>query len=148
MISPILFWNIRGVRSSKLRLRNIIKKFKPNIIALAEPFLREDKITTLLGKYNCNSFVTNERHSGKIWLLWNSEISIQWLNGSNQFVSVKVEANRFVFILTIIYAKCNPVERKNLWEDLVEMSNGNLPWILCGDFNIIREDLERRGGLP
>ncbi|XP_042958231.1 uncharacterized protein LOC122293850 [Carya illinoinensis] len=59
-----------------------------------------------------------------------------------------VEENGFVFILTIVYAKCNPVERKNLWEDLVETSNGNLPWILCGDFNIIREDSERQGGLP
>ncbi|KAG2411217.1 hypothetical protein I3760_Q020500 [Carya illinoinensis] len=128
--------------------RAITRPNKPKIIALAEPFLREDKIPTLLGKYNCDSFVTNERHSGKIWLLWNSDISIQWLNGSNQFVSVKVEENGFVFILTIVYAKCNPVERKNLWEDLVELSNGNLPWILCGDFNIIREDSERRGGNP
>ncbi|XP_042964017.1 uncharacterized protein LOC122298309 [Carya illinoinensis] len=72
----------------------------------------------------------------------------KWLRGSNQFVSVKVEEKGFVFILTIVYAKCNPVERKHLWDDLVEMSYGNLPWLLCGDFNIIREDSERRGGLP
>ncbi|XP_035541522.1 uncharacterized protein LOC118344586 [Juglans regia] len=50
--------------------------------------------------------------------------------GSNQFVSVKVEEKGFAFILTIVYAKCNPVERKKLWEDLIALRNGNLP---CAD---------------
>lgn len=56
MISPIIFWNIRGVDTSQLRLKKIIKKFKPNIIALVEPFLLEDKIPNFLGHFNCEFF--------------------------------------------------------------------------------------------
>lgn len=44
MISPVIFWNLRGVGTSQLRLRKLIKRYKPNILALAEPVLPEDRI--------------------------------------------------------------------------------------------------------
>ncbi|XP_042973127.1 uncharacterized protein LOC122304933 [Carya illinoinensis] len=77
-----------------------------------------------------------------------SKIVVQWLAGSNQFVSVKVEENGFAFILTIVYAKCTSLERTKIWEDLVAASNCNLLWILYGDFNIVKDDYEKRGGHP
>ena len=114
MIRLILYWNIRGLGTSQLRLKKLIKKFRPNIIALAEPFLMEEKIPRLLGRLRCECFITNEAQGGKIWLLWNSTVSVHWLAASNQFVSVKVEENGQMFVLTVVYAKCNQLERKIL----------------------------------
>ncbi|XP_040996793.1 uncharacterized protein LOC121242840 [Juglans microcarpa x Juglans regia] len=109
-----------GVGSSRSRLKKIIKNYRPNIVALAEPFLMEDKIPNYLETFS-------------------------W---SNQFVSVKVEENGFTCILIIVYAKCNSLERKFLWEDLVASSNSNYPWLVCADFNNIKEDSDRKGGQP
>lgn len=46
----------------------------------------------------------------------------------------------------VVYAKCSQLKRKMLWENLEAIDTSSLPWILCGDFNIIKDDLERRGG--
>ncbi|KAF5478473.1 hypothetical protein F2P56_005031 [Juglans regia] len=131
-----------------MRLKKLVRKFRPSVIALAEPFLKEDKIPNFLGRFNCDLYLTNEEQHGKIWLLWNSTVSVHWLAGSNQFMSVKIEENGHVFVLTIVYAKCTQLERKMLWEDLEASGCGNLPWVICGDFNIIKNDSERRGGHP
>ena len=142
MISPFMFWNIRGVCTSQVRLRKLIQQFCPNIIALAEPFLLEDKILSFLRRFSCESFLNNEAHGGKIWLMQNSNVSVHWLAGTNQFISVKVEDNGTVYVLTIVYAKCNQFERKTLWEDLEANGHGNFPWVVCGEFNIIKVDTE------
>ncbi|KAG2693480.1 hypothetical protein I3760_08G099300 [Carya illinoinensis] len=131
-----------------MRLKKLIKKFRPNILALAEPFVMADEIPKLLGRVKFESFLTNEAHHGKIWLIWKSAVAVQCLAVSNQFVSVKVEENGHIYVLTIVYAKCTQVERKMLWEDLEVSGCGNLPWLICGDFNIIKNDSERRGGHP
>lgn len=65
MISPFIFWNLWGVGTSKLRLRNIIKNYRPKILALVEPFLLKDKISNYLGQFSCEFFVTNEVQGGK-----------------------------------------------------------------------------------
>ncbi|XP_042965872.1 uncharacterized protein LOC122299567 [Carya illinoinensis] len=107
-----------------------------------------EEIPNLLGRFKCESFLTNEAQNGKIWLLWKSAVSVQWLAASNQFVSVKIEENGHVYVLTIVYTKCTQLERKMLWEDLEASGCGNLPWLICGDFNIIKNDSERRGSHP
>ncbi|XP_042956358.1 uncharacterized protein LOC122292186 [Carya illinoinensis] len=107
-----------------------------------------DEIPKLLGRVKFESFLTNEAQHGKIWLFWKSAVAVQCLAVSNQFVSVKVEENGHIYVLTIVYAKCTQVERKMLWEDLEVSRCGNLPWLICGNFNIIKNDSERRGGHP
>ncbi|KAF5452776.1 hypothetical protein F2P56_027742 [Juglans regia] len=128
--------------------KSVQKRFKPKILALAEPFLLEGRIPGFLRKFNCDYFMTNEDNEGKIWLLWTSDISVQKLSSSSQLLTVKVEEKGYEFILTIVYAKCNHIERKTLWANLEASGNSPLPWLICGDFNIIKDDSERRGGHP
>lgn len=68
--------------------------------------------------------------------------------GSNQLSTMRVEENGQVFLLTIVYAKCNQIERQTLWTDLEDTGSGNLPWVICEDFNIIKDDSKHRGGHP
>ncbi|KAG2693811.1 hypothetical protein I3760_08G113100 [Carya illinoinensis] len=46
------------------------------------------------------------------------------------------------------HAKCNQDERKDLWDHLCSILGVGVPWMVLGDFNIIRVDDERIGGRP
>ncbi|KAK6803136.1 hypothetical protein RDI58_000920 [Solanum bulbocastanum] len=44
--------------------------------------------------------------------------------------------------------KCNSLDKLELWEDLEEqLCNANATWLVGGDFNVIRDSLEKLGGL-
>ncbi|XP_075076577.1 uncharacterized protein LOC107792041 [Nicotiana tabacum] len=55
----------------------------------------------------------------------------------------------FEFVLTLIYAKCDAIERIELWDSLYAMaSDMDAPWLVGGDFNVIWDEEEKLGGLP
>lgn len=52
-------------------------------------------------------------------------------------------------VTTIVYAKCDAIDKLNLWDDIYLLSqNMRLPWLVAGDFNVIMSDEEKIGGLP
>ncbi|XP_060183209.1 uncharacterized protein LOC132613179 [Lycium barbarum] len=52
-------------------------------------------------------------------------------------------------VVTIVYAKCDEVERVNLWDFLCNISTTmSMPWLTGGDFNVILNEEEKIGGLP
>ncbi|XP_009790176.1 uncharacterized protein LOC107776673 [Nicotiana tabacum] len=52
-------------------------------------------------------------------------------------------------ILTLVYAKCEHIERIELWDTLYALaSDMTKPWIVGGDFNVIWDEEEKFGGLP
>lgn len=51
--------------------------------------------------------------------------------------------------VTLVYAKCNQNKRLALWYSLGDMARViQEPWILGGDFNVIRSNEDKLGGLP
>ncbi|XP_019252904.1 PREDICTED: uncharacterized protein LOC109231720 [Nicotiana attenuata] len=53
------------------------------------------------------------------------------------------------FIITMVYAKCDAIERIELWDTLYSLaSDMSLPWLVGGDFNVIWDEEEKFGGLP
>ncbi|KAG5620675.1 hypothetical protein H5410_005893 [Solanum commersonii] len=87
----------------------------------------------------------SERSSGEQWgdtssmdkRVWNGELV---LNGeqciTGRFSGVNED---FCWHLSAIYADCNRVTRRALWQELLVLKNSfNGPWIVCGDFNITR----------
>lgn len=51
-------------------------------------------------------------------------------------------------VVTLVYAKCNPDERLQLWESLYAISQDTLTsWLVVGDFNVITNEEEKLGGL-
>ncbi|XP_075083529.1 uncharacterized protein LOC107784422 [Nicotiana tabacum] len=51
------------------------------------------------------------------------------------------------FWITIVYAKTNTRRRKNLWKSINNTSNHiNGPWSIGGDFNVIMDANEKKGG--
>lgn len=68
MSDTIFFWNIRGLGSSRDRLKKLLNKFKVKLFAIVEPFLNEDRMH-VLGNYlnmNYKSYISNEAQGGKL----------------------------------------------------------------------------------
>ncbi|XP_070005613.1 uncharacterized protein [Nicotiana sylvestris] len=73
------------------------------------------------------------------------------LNNHEQQLTIKLHygaANSDLYI-TAVYAKCTPEERRELWNSL-ELTNlqVNGPWCIGGDFNVILDPDEKKGGKP
>ncbi|KAF5467766.1 hypothetical protein F2P56_011984 [Juglans regia] len=65
----------------------------------------------------------------------------------DQFLPVRID-NPNVVRITFVYAKCSYLERRRLCDVLMAANIHQLPWMVMGDFNIIRNDSECRGGRP
>lgn len=83
---------------------------------------------------------------GKLWIVWNPEVVVSVENRSGQHVTILVQMQSHHMFVTFVYAKCSYQERCELWARL----EGSIPldssWMIVGDFNIISNDSERRGG--
>lgn len=81
-------------------------------------------------------------------MFWSQELNLVFDCMRDQFLTVQINDNVKDFIFTFIYAKCSYLERKRLWGSLRDANIHNLPWMVIGNFNIIKNDLEQRGGRP
>lgn len=76
------------------------------------------------------------------------EFQISILRYSAQHVTVSLCMASRQFVFSVVYAKCNYVERRELWRLLQLDAIHDAPWLCLGDFNIIRGEEEHRGGRP
>lgn len=52
-------------------------------------------------------------------------------------------------MITIVYERCNALERLELWENIEVMAQiQQIPLLIGGDFNVILNEKEKKGGLP
>ncbi|XP_040998178.1 uncharacterized protein LOC121244222 [Juglans microcarpa x Juglans regia] len=90
---------------------------------------------------------SNIEVGGKLWFMWKNELNLVIDSMSEQHVTMRIVDNLQLVFLTFVYAKCNYQEWCRLWSHL-EAFNCTDPWLVMGDFNIIRHDGERCGGRP
>ena len=70
MTDTIIYWNVRGLGSSKRRLKSLLAKNNVSICAIAEPFARENCMATMGNFLTFNCFCSNETVRGKLWIFW------------------------------------------------------------------------------
>ncbi|XP_019239991.1 PREDICTED: uncharacterized protein LOC109219985 [Nicotiana attenuata] len=150
MIST-LTWNVRGIRTSGAleRLKILKKLHNISLIAVLEPFLDDTHLNHFkiqLSMHHATSNVNN-----KIWIFWDQEFQGSVLDSDEQQVTLElrhVEAAE-TFHISVIYAKCKPILRRPLWENLrLKSTTTHVPWCVIGDFNVIASIEEKIGGLP
>ncbi|XP_059301908.1 uncharacterized protein LOC132053826 [Lycium ferocissimum] len=150
MIDTII-WNIRGVKSRGAfeRLKFLTKLNKLQIISILEPFVDKDFITLYKRWIGMNGCCSNI--NGKIWIFWTSLFEASEISNDTQQVTMKFKQkdNFDVFYMTFVYAKDKEHLRKPLWESLHNSYNlvGG-PWCISGDFNVIMDANEKKGGNP
>ncbi|XP_060182761.1 uncharacterized protein LOC132612660 [Lycium barbarum] len=92
--------------------------------------------------YNCN---------GKIWFFVNDNVDVEILQDLEQQITIKLlfqDWNKSLMV-TMVYAKCDHLERISLWDSLYSLADQmELPWLVGGDFNNIMNEDEKIGGLP
>ncbi|XP_060202604.1 uncharacterized protein LOC132631021 [Lycium barbarum] len=91
--------------------------------------------------FNCN---------GKIYF-FNGGIDVEVLMNTDQQVTLKLSLLDCgkILITTLVYAKCDAIDRLELWDDIYSLSSSmNSPWLVGGDFNVILNEKEKIGGLP
>ncbi|XP_042944611.1 uncharacterized protein LOC122278495 [Carya illinoinensis] len=113
-----------------------------------KPFVDEQNLRRLQSVVSFEGSVSNQELGGKLWVQWSKEVKASVMHFSSQSITMAVEMNGKCMWITFVYAKCNYGERQKLWDDLCGLQSSNVPWIVIGDFNIIRSDNERIGGHP
>ncbi|KAI0499558.1 hypothetical protein KFK09_017764 [Dendrobium nobile] len=96
---------------------------------------------------SCNNFHCS--NPGRIWIKWcPDKLTFQPCFFSSQMIAGMVSyGSNIPFLLSVIYASNNQVERKVLWEDLRNITpTEGIPWILMGDYNCCRFPSEKLGG--
>ncbi|XP_075076678.1 uncharacterized protein LOC142163304 [Nicotiana tabacum] len=121
-----LIWNIRSVNTQQAfeRLTKMHRKNHYEFVGLMEP-----------------------KQQAKKWKDEVFEVTVMY-NMVQQLTLRLVHTESHVeFVLTLIYAKCDAIERIELWDSLYEMARDmNAPWLVGGDFNVIWDEEEKFGG--
>jgi len=80
--------------------------------------------------------------SGGILILWDKRIwNGEMVMDGNQCITGKFTSlnDNWSWHLTGVYADCNRVTRRTLWQELINVRSTCLgQWIVCGDFNVTR----------
>ncbi|KAF5445102.1 hypothetical protein F2P56_034180 [Juglans regia] len=107
-----------------------------------------ERLRRWTGYLQFTNFCANVVDGGKLWLFWKDEMQVDVVGSSNQCLTILLTEHRSSLLLTFVYAKCSPIERRELWEQNQGISSFEVPWIVMGDFNVIRSDAKRVGGRP
>ncbi|XP_009796308.1 uncharacterized protein [Nicotiana sylvestris] len=89
--------------------------------------------------------------SNKIWVFVDDDHGVDIVYDLEQQLTLKLTNmdTQLSFMVTFVYAKCDSIERIELWDSLYNLaSDMSLPWLVGGDFNVIWDEEEKFGGLP
>ncbi|XP_070010247.1 uncharacterized protein [Nicotiana sylvestris] len=76
--------------------------------------------------------------SNKIWAFIDEVFEVTIMYNMVQQLTLRLvhTESHVEFVITLIYAKCDVIERIELWDSLYEMTRDmNAPWLVGGDFN-------------
>ncbi|XP_073051331.1 uncharacterized protein [Primulina eburnea] len=145
-----LIGNIRGLRGSESqqRLHAFVKEKHIKVLAVLEPMIDLDQryMTRRLG---FSGVISNL--SGHIWVFFAADVRAECAFDHAQFLHIRVSA---CFLPTeifcsFVYTICDYVQHRDLWASLLLVKPVLGPWLVGGDFNVIRdvsECLGSRGG--
>ncbi|XP_073022635.1 uncharacterized protein [Primulina eburnea] len=145
-----LIWNIRGLRGSESqqRLHAFVKEKQIKVLAVLEPLIDLDPrfMTRRLG---FSGVISNL--SGHIWVFFAADVRAECVFDHAQFLHIRVSASFLPteIFCSFVYARCDYVQRRDLWASLLLVKPVLGPWLVGGDFNVVRdasECLGSRGG--
>lgn len=143
-----LIWNLRSVRTQnafqRVQLLHNFHKF--NFVALMEPFQHVTYLNRFTRRLRMAKGYAN--NNGKIWLFVNHGFEVVKVSNSDQQFTVQIKnlATNFTSVVTIVYAKCDPNQILELWEDIAQLASGmDQPSIIGGDFNVVLNGGEKIG---
>jgi hypothetical protein len=149
----MLAWNVRGFanRKSHCHMREILVRFKPDLIVLSETHTAFDSSKRFWEKEGYMKVEVMEAtgHSGGLWVLYNISCpySFTLMESVSQCITIQITRGNVSWVCSGIYASPTTSVREGLWDYLCGLRTRVMqPWILVGDFNDILLISEQRGG--
>lgn len=146
-----LIWNIRSVNTQQA-FEMLIKSHRKNhyeFIGLMEPMQQARTLEKYRNRIGFAQAIANV--SNKIWAFIDEVYEVTVMYNLVQQLTLRLyhSETHVEFVLTLVYAKCDAIERIELWDSLYYMaSDMTIPWLVGGDFNVIWDEEEKFGGLP
>ncbi|KZV58610.1 hypothetical protein F511_11258 [Dorcoceras hygrometricum] len=141
-----LIWNIRGIgnTNSQVRLHSLVRDHRIKILAILEPMIPLDE-RFMCRRLGFHRVLSNS--SGHIWVFFSEEVQAESVLDHPQFLHVKISAPFLPVEIycSFVYAKCDYIERRDLWLSLLEVKPPSGPWLVGGDFNVVRSASECLG---
>ncbi|XP_059294842.1 uncharacterized protein LOC132047883 [Lycium ferocissimum] len=108
--------------------------------------LKDEKLQKKVGARDCYL-----QCFWQIWAFVDEEYEVTVLMDTVQQLTLKL-FNCDIdmeMVVTLVYAKCDRIERIELWDSLYNLaSDMTIPWLVGGDFNVITDEEEKYGVLP
>ncbi|XP_075499823.1 uncharacterized protein LOC142538376 [Primulina tabacum] len=141
-----LIWNVRGLRSSESqqRLHAHVKDKRVKILAILEPMIDLD-VRFMTRRFGFSRVISNS--SGHIWVFFAEDVMVECFFYHTQFLHFRVSATFLptTVFCSFVYAKCDYIERRQLWNSLLQVKPAQGPWLVGGDFNVVRNSSECLG---
>ncbi|XP_016452661.2 uncharacterized protein LOC107777184 [Nicotiana tabacum] len=146
-----LIWNIGLVNTHQTfeRLTKMHRQNHYDFVGLMEPKQQEKKLERYRNKIGLSQAISNV--SNKIWAFIDEVFEVTVMYNMVQQLTLRLfhTESHVEFVLTLIYAKCDAIERIELWDSLYAMARDmEAPLLVGGDFNVIWDEEEKFGRLP
>ena len=149
----ILSWNCRGLGNPRAvhDLHNLVKDKGPDLVFFMETKLEAYRWEFLKRKLRYEGcFVVNPLgRSGGLALLWKMEtdVIIQSYTRFHINAIIKADKDYMEWQFTGFYGHPEVSKRQVSWDILLSLKPSNpMAWFVCGDFNEILAQDEKRGG--
>ncbi|XP_075104795.1 uncharacterized protein LOC107830035 [Nicotiana tabacum] len=113
-----------------------------------EPKQQAKKLERYRNKIGLAQAISNV--SNKIWAFVDEVFEVTVMYNMVQQLTLRLfyTESHVEFVLTLIYAKCDAIERIELWDSLYAMARDmDAPWLVGGDFNVIWDEEEMFGSI-
>jgi exonuclease III len=151
----ILFWNVRGLNDpfKQKEVKKLVRQLNISIICIVETRIREEKAQKIkdfiVPKWGW--FHNYDNHClGRIWICWDPNIvSIQSISIHEQIITCRIiSQDKRCWFISVVYGSRKGAERRLLWQEMFGVKDhiGICPWIIGGDFNVVRSLQEKWGG--
>ncbi|KAL2248033.1 UNVERIFIED_CONTAM: hypothetical protein Sindi_2655600, partial [Sesamum indicum] len=141
-------WNVRGLnkRDHQLAVQDIVAEFRLRLLGLLETRVRINNVAAIQSFLlpNWKWFVDYGMVGNRIWIAWDDNfIDVDVVECGTQFIHclVYIRSIRESIAITMIYGATEVADRRELWGSLetIAMQTGDIPWLIGGDFNAVRD---------
>jgi hypothetical protein len=150
----ILSWNCRGLGNHPRAVRDlcrVVKEKRLEMVFLMETILRTPRVELLKCRLGFSSVFVVDRvgRSGGLALFWNDVLKVEIQNYSRFHINAVVSCGDSFpsWKFTGFYGQPAVEKRRDSWRLLRHLGLFSpVPWLCCGDFNEILDDLEKFEG--
>jgi hypothetical protein len=146
---------VRGLNlpSKQQEVRRLVQEKKVHLVCLIETRVKEAKAVDIVSALFPSwqySFNYDKHYLGRVWVCWDSSIfDISVMEKTDQSISCCIHSikEKLDWFHTFVYGANKSIERRPLWQHLhsIKARVSGHPWIISGDFNVVRNLDEKWG---